>query len=123
MATSTTQAYCRLENASAGLASQDLSALLLICSCLACRRPGVACSVSGVGEVIMRACLAKECCKRMLNQSLSVDEACSQVMHTSTMQVIVPFSTMHWLFSLLFSLQFVRLVEKTLVLQSYQLEG
>ena len=50
-------------------------------------RPGVACSVSGVGEVIMRACLAKECCQRMLHQNLSVDEACSQVMQETTMQV------------------------------------
>ncbi|KAL3159343.1 hypothetical protein ABBQ32_011294 [Trebouxia sp. C0010 RCD-2024] len=53
-------------------------------------RPGVACSVSGVGEVIMRACLAKECCQRMLNQTLSVDEACSQVMQETTMQEAHP---------------------------------
>lgn len=58
-----------------------------VSSLLACR-PGVACSVSGVGEVIMRACLAKECCQRMLNQTLSVDEACSQVMQETTMQVL-----------------------------------
>lgn len=44
--------------------------------------------MSGVGEVIMRACLAKECCQRMLNQTLSVDEACSQVMQETTMQVL-----------------------------------
>ena len=50
-------------------------------------RPGVACSVSGVGEVIIRACLAKECCQRMFNLDLPVDEACSQVMQESTMQV------------------------------------
>ena len=50
-------------------------------------RPGVACSVSGVGEVIIRACLAKECCHRMFNLDLPVDEACSQVMQESTMQV------------------------------------
>ena len=56
-------------------------------SCVAFR-PGVACSVSGVGEVIMRACLAKECCQRMLHQNLSVDEACSQVMQETTMQVL-----------------------------------
>ena len=48
----------------------------------------MACSASGVGEVIMRACLAKECCQRMLNQALSVDEACSQVMQETTMQVL-----------------------------------
>ncbi len=50
-------------------------------------RPGVACSVSGVGEVIIRACLAKECCHRMVNLDLPVDEACSQVMQESTIQV------------------------------------
>ncbi|KAL0022812.1 hypothetical protein WJX79_000766 [Trebouxia sp. C0005] len=53
-------------------------------------RPGVACSVSGVGEVIIRACLAKECCQRMLNLDLPVDEACSQVMQESTMQEAQP---------------------------------
>ncbi|DBA94066.1 TPA: hypothetical protein ACH3X1_001714 [Trebouxia sp. C0004] len=53
-------------------------------------RPAVACSVSGVGEVIIRACLAKECCQRMLNLDLHVDEACSQVMQESTMQEAQP---------------------------------
>lgn len=71
-------------------------AAMYACGCWAAdadpalNRPGVACSVSGVGEVIMRACLAKECCQKMLNQSLSVDEACSQVMHASTMQEAAP---------------------------------
>ena len=62
-----------------------ISAMSFVLPC----RPGVACSVSGVGEVIMRACLAKECCQRMLNQTLSVDEACSQVMQETTMQVFL----------------------------------
>lgn len=64
--------------------SSYLIMMLLLFSC----RPGVACSASGVGEVIMRACLAKECCQRMLNQTLSVDEACSQVMQETNMQVL-----------------------------------
>ncbi len=61
--------------------------LSIQCAVTNVRRPGVACSVSGVGEVIIRACLAKECCQRMFNLDLPVDEACSQVMQESTMQV------------------------------------
>lgn len=65
------------------------SAVYTLCQFAVARvcRPGVACSVSGVGEVIIRACLAKECCHRMFNLDLPVDEACSQVMQESTMQV------------------------------------
>lgn len=65
------------------LLSIQYASFAVTCVC----RPGVACSVSGVGEVIIRACLAKECCHRMFNLDLPVDEACSQVMQESTMQV------------------------------------
>lgn len=37
--------------------------------------------MSGVGEMIMKASLAKECCTSMLDLDMSVDEACERVMH------------------------------------------
>lgn len=39
----------------------------------------MACSVTGVGEMIMKASLAKECCSSMLDVDSSVDEACERV--------------------------------------------
>lgn len=42
--------------------------------------PSVACSVTGVGESIMRACLARTCCDHLVKQvSAPIDEVCSSV--------------------------------------------
>ena len=55
--------------------------------CWICR-PGVACSVSGVGEAIIRANLARACCQLMLDAGLSVESACEQAMRSSILKVI-----------------------------------
>ena len=41
-------------------------------------RPAVACSVTGVGEHVMRALLARDCAQRMLDRDVSVADACSR---------------------------------------------
>ena len=55
--------------------------------CQICR-PGVACSVSGVGEAIIRANLARACCQLMLDAGLSVESACEQAVRSSILKVI-----------------------------------
>lgn len=50
-------------------------------------RPGVACSVTGVGEHITRALLARACAERMLDTQVSVQEALSAALHQGILGV------------------------------------
>ena len=59
----------------------------LCCFC----RPAVACSVSGVGEMIVRANLAKACFNQMLDPEQSVDEACGKVIRKTCEQARCAF--------------------------------
>ena len=51
------------------------------------RRPGVACSVTGVGEHIARALLARACAEGMLDMGLPVREACATALLQGILQV------------------------------------
>ena len=44
--------------------------------------------MSGVGEAIIRANLARACCQLMLDAGLSVESACEQAMRSSILKVI-----------------------------------
>ena len=47
----------------------------------------MACSVTGVGEHIMRALLAKACAARMLDTEVSVQEACTAALLEGILRV------------------------------------
>ena len=47
----------------------------------------MACSVTGVGEHVMRALLAQQCAERMLDRDVSVADACSRAIGEGILQV------------------------------------
>ncbi len=47
----------------------------------------MACSVTGVGEHVMRALLARACADRMLDRDMSVADACSRAIEEGILQV------------------------------------
>jgi len=53
----------------------------------------VACSVTGVGEHVMRALLARACADRMLDREVSVADACSRAIEEGILKVRARLST------------------------------
>ena len=49
-------------------------------------RPAVACSITGVGEHVMRALLARDCADRLVDREVSVADACSRAIEESILQ-------------------------------------
>lgn len=56
-------------------------------------KPGVACSVTGVGENIMRAMLARSVCTSAQTSSKGLDEVCQSHMHSDIINIPLLVST------------------------------
>lgn len=54
--------------------------------CICKRRPAVACSVTGVGESIIRAGLAREVAQAAADGAVDLDAACSAAMEQGMLQ-------------------------------------